>query len=87
VRDLFARFTRSREDEETEAREAEICDANLAQLKMTDPDARQIFVIPFAGAWRSACTQDRLAEQIAAYAQAKALAGRLDLYDALFAGL
>lgn len=87
MKDLFTRFTRSAEDEETEAREAGICDANLAQLKMTDPDARQIFVIPFAGAWRSRRTQDRLAEQIAAYAQAKALQGRLDLYEALFVGL
>ncbi|MET9183455.1 hypothetical protein ABZX88_35370 [Kitasatospora aureofaciens] len=82
---------RGRLDDRTEKEGAARCDANLARLRAVDPDADRIFATagttPFGDAYRDPALQARLAERIQRYAGAKNGAGRMDLYNALFAGL
>jgi hypothetical protein len=85
---FFKRYLEDRrEDKEVEARGAAICDANLARIRAEDPDALDIFTTTFTAALTDRKARDRLTEQLAAYAQTKARAARLDLYEAVFAGL
>lgn len=78
-------------DDRTEKLGAATCDANLARLKHSDPDAERIFATagttPFGDAYRDPRLADELAERLRQYASAKNAAGRMDLYNALFAGL
>lgn len=86
--DLIYPFTRrAREDDRIEREDAALCDANLARIRRIDPDADRIFAVGFTDAYRSPALQDRLTEQVKAYAVAKSDQGRMDLYHALFAGL
>ncbi|MFF2077111.1 hypothetical protein ACFVXG_20405 [Kitasatospora sp. NPDC058162] len=82
---------RGRLDDRTEREGAARCDANLARLRVTDPDADRIFATagttPFGDAHRDPALQARLTERIHRYAGAKNEVGRMDLYNALFAGL
>ncbi|MFD7982135.1 hypothetical protein ACFV4M_01980 [Kitasatospora indigofera] len=77
----------ARDDEAYERACAELLDGNLARLRRADPDLDQIFSTTFLDAHRDDRARDRLTEEIKAYAVAKHAAGRMDLYNALFAGL
>ncbi len=87
---LLERITGRRAAAEEEAQEraaAELLDRNLASLRRQDPDLDRIFSSTFLAAHRDDRVRDRLVDEIRAYAVAKHAAGRMDLYNALFAGL
>ncbi|MFE2911431.1 hypothetical protein [Kitasatospora indigofera] len=87
---LLERITGRKADPEEQAMEradAEKLDANLGRLRRTDPELDRIFTVTFLAAHHDKHARKRLVEEIEAYAAAKHAAGRMDLYNALFAGL
>jgi hypothetical protein len=85
---ITGRTAQAARDEEVQERAAaELLDRNFARLRKADPDLDRIFSTTFLDAHRDDRARDRLTEEIKAYATAKHAAGRMDLYNALFAGL
>lgn len=82
---LTGRTARAEDAQEQAA--AELLDSNVARLRREDPDADQIFTTSFADARLDDWHCGRLVAEIQAYATAKQTQGRMDLYEALFAGL
>lgn len=87
---VVAEAERALLDDRIEREGAALCDANLARLRHTDPDAARIFTTgttPFGDAYRNPALQDQLAEQIKDYAVAKHTRSEMHLYNQLFAGI
>ncbi|MGW2251383.1 hypothetical protein ACWCXH_14380 [Kitasatospora sp. NPDC001660] len=72
-------------DDEYEAGQHQVLDANLARLRRTDADLDRIFEIGFTEAHRTG-RGDQLRRQLETYAAATHAAGRLLDYHRLFAG-
>lgn len=85
---LLDRLTgRARAEEAQEQAAAELLDSNLARLRRQDPDLDRIFTASFVTARHDDWQRGRLVAEIQAYATAKHAQNRMDLYEALFAGL
>ncbi|MGW4691981.1 hypothetical protein ACWEO1_06335 [Kitasatospora cineracea] len=82
---LRARLERRRAEEELEAGNAARADDNLARLRQEDPDAAAVLTASFTAARHNRRTQDQLVLQLQRYAALKHQAGRMDLYDRIFA--